>query len=867
MRAVRALVLRLISSVRSVTGRDPDDASLREELASHLAMHIEENVRRGMPLDEARRAALIAAGGLTLGAEAVREQRGLPLIESLASDVRYAIRGLRNKPGFALAVMLTLALGIGANTAMFTIVNAVVLRPLPYAEPDRIVSLSQMHRGEDILQVDDHTYFAWRDGARSVTLGAYSGTLAAITTHTGTDLVRGTLARDDYFDIFGARPMFGRTFTDDEIAVDGPKVVILGETLWRTRFGADPGILGKSIDIDGVPTNVIGVMPATFVERRAQFWTPFRIRSRPDGVRFMFAVGRLHDGVSIAAAAAELHTIEQRVVAATPTLHGDTQLVVRTLHDRRFGDRRKPLLILFAAVIVLLLIACANLVNLNLARANGRRREVAVRLALGATRWRIVRSMLSESLLLSIAGAVVGIVVARVSITYLVHLSPAAVGNADNISIDTSVLVFTLAIAVLTGIAFGLSPAITASRGDINSVLTGSGGRAAGSKRFQVIRNTLVVAQLSTALLLLTVAGLVARSFRNATSIDAGFRADHLVAVTVPLPLRHYADERGSVFFTELLSRIRAMPGVADAALTDAVPLGGRRSSVSAWDINSGTTPPIDILAVGPRYFETMGVRPVSGRSFTDADRPGAQPVTIINATMARRTFGASNPIGRTMRIGSEQRLVVGVFADVLQGDLEKESTPLVYFPMLQAGIGPGEKVMMRVPGLPDAIEAAILDLVRTMDPAVPPPTFQTGEDILREATAPRQFTFVLLGIFATIAGSLAIVGLYGLLSHLVADRTREIGIRIALGADRRRVLRLVLGQGLALAVIGVAIGVGVSLIAVRAAQSLMFGVSVYDVRTFATSAAALVGVSLLASLLPARRASGVDPVIALRAE
>jgi putative ABC transport system permease protein len=865
-RAARALIVRAISTLRSIAGASNDD-EVRDELQTHLTLEIEENMRRGMSADAARRAALLAAGGISNGVESVRDRQGLPWLENTVSDARFAVRTLRNKPGFTIAVLLTLALGIGANTAMFTIVNAVVLRPLPYPEPERILSISQTDGDRDAQVVDERTYFAWRESARSATLAAFSTTEAAITTSAGTEQLRGASIRDDYFTIFGTRPMLGRMFTDDEVAANGPKVIIVGEQFWRSHLGAVANVLGKSLEIDGVQSTIVGVMPASFAERRAQFWTPLRLRRGPNASFFVSVIARMRDGATIDGTTAELRTIAQRVVMPSVMARRNARIVVRTLHDRRFGERRKPLLILFGAVSVLLLIACANLANLNLARATSRRREVAVRLALGASRWRLVRVMLTESLLLSLAGAVFGIAFARLAVTYLVHLSPTSVGNADAIAIDTSVLLFTLAIAVATGIAFGLSPALAATRADINEVLLGSGGRAAGGRRFEIVRHSLVVAQLSTALLLLTMAGLVARSFWNVTSIDAGFRADHLVAVMTQLPLRSYEDDRAAAFYDQLLARVRALPGVRDAALADAAPLAGKRMNISQPDSGGQHRPGIDVMAIGPRYFETMDARRVNGRSFTDADRAGAQPVAILNALLARETFGASNPVGRLMTFGTEKRLVVGVFADVLQGDLERASTPLAYFPLAQEGVWPREKVMIRLRGAADGVESAIIDIVRSMDPAIPPPSFQSGEDILSEAAAPRQFTFLLLGIFATIAGSLAVIGLYGLLSHVVADRTREIGIRLALGADSARVMRLVLGQGFILTVIGAIVGLGASLLAVRTAQSLVFGVSIYDARTFAASVTLLVVVSVMAAWLPARRASSVDPIIALRAE
>ncbi|HEY4306108.1 MAG TPA: ABC transporter permease [Gemmatimonadaceae bacterium] len=863
MRVVRAFALRLRSALRSIAGSNESDAELREELESHLAMQTAENIRRGMSADDARRAALLEAGNLTNGAESVHEQRGLPLLENLASDVRYSIRALRNKPGFSAAVILTLALGIGANTAMFTIINAVILRPLPYPEPDRILWLSGTAKGEP-RPADEGTYAAWRAAASTVMLGAHSTTSGLLATPNGPRKLNGMLMRDDYFAVFGARPALGRGFSRDEQALNGPRVVILGDSTWRTDFAADSSVLGKSIDISGAPATVIGVMSASFNERHAQFWMPLRLRNDPATLFFTDVVARVRDGVSVDVAAAQLRAISART-DATRISALKSDVVVRTLHDSRFGSRRRPLLILFAAVTVLLIIACANIANLNLARANSRRREIAVRLALGAGRWRIVRGMLCESLLLSFAGALLGVAIARLGVSYLVHLSPTSVANADAISIDLPVLSFTFAIAVITAVAFGLSPAITAVRADINSVLSASGGRAAGGRRYQLVRSTLVVGQLATALLLLTVAGLVARTFWNVTAIDAGFRADHLITTSIPLYLRRYPTERLAPFYGEVLARIRALPNVVDVALADAAPLSGRRMTITPPDTAQSKVQ-IDVMAVGPRYFETVGAR-LNGRSFTADDREKSQPVVILNATYARTVFGQTNPIGTLLKIDGAERLVVGVSADIQQRELETTQNALVYFPIAQYDATSGETILIRVNGASKATTTAIAEIVRSIDATLPRPVFIEADKILRDATAPRRFTFVLLGVFAAIAAALAVVGLYGLLAHLVADRTREIGIRLALGADSQRVLRLVLGQGVVLVLIGVVVGLGASLLAVRAAESLIFGVSVYDPRTFVVSASSLAIVCVMASWLPARRASAVDPILALRAE
>lgn len=869
LHASAALFTRAMASIRALFGSPKiadADADLRAELEAHLAMQIDDNLRRGMTPDEARRQALISAGGLTVAAESTRAQRGLPLLDALGTDVRYALRSLRNRPAFTVAVIATLALGIGANTAMFTIINAVVLRPLPYPQPDRILSISQSTEGKDRSVVDELTYGAWHDAARTVTTAAYSSGDATFLTPNGAQRLKGTAVRGGYFDVFGVRPMLGRLVSPEDTRPNAPRVAVLSETLWRDAFGADTSVIGRTITSDDQPVTVIGVIPASFDDRHSQYWSALRGTATP-GVTFYYSVvARLRDGATIDAARAELTTIARRTASDRPAALRDFDIVVKTLHDRRFGDQRKPLLVLFGAVVVLLLIACANLANLNLARAQTRQREVAVRLALGAGRWRLVRGMLCESVLLSLAGAGLGIVFARSAVRYLVRLSPSSVANADGITINLPVLLFTLGAAVLTGVAFGLSPALTLARRDVNQLLGSGGSRTSSGPRADLVRRVLVVAQLATALLLLTGAGLIARTFWNVTSIDAGFRPADLFVATVQLPNR-YDDARLGAFYSEMTARIRALRGIASVSLADVAPLGGARMSVSSVDSAGRQTPRIDVVAVAPGYFETMGTRLIRGREFTDADRVGGEPVAVINVSLAQHLFGESNPVGVFASIGGHRQRVIGVAQDVLQRELEATAAPVAYFPIAQEGLSRYEKFMVRASGSASTVQRAIADITHSVDPSLPPPTFKNTSDILAEAAAPRQFTFLLLGVFAAIAGSLAVVGLYGLLSNLVADRTREIGIRLALGADAGRVTRLVLAQGAMLAIVGVTIGLVVSTFAVRVVQSQLFGVSARDPWTFTASAVLLVIVSFLASWLPARRASRIDPILTLRAD
>ncbi len=879
MTVLRRWIARITAFVHGLAGSSRADDETREEMAAHLAMHIDENLRRGMSPDEARRTALLSTGGMTAAAESVREQRGIPLIESVMGDIRYAARALAAKPSYSIAVILTLALGIGANSAMFTIVDAVVMRPLPYPDPDRIVSISTSSKGEDHGVVDDVNYAAWRDNARSVTLTVSSGTDGVFTTEAGPRQLPGMMASTTYFSVYGVRPIMGRTFTAEEDRRGGPNVVILHEGLWRGQFGGDKSILGSTVTIDGEPHTVIGVLPAWFTTtRHAQYWVPYRMRepaapgaltrTNPNVATFYhFAYGRLRDGATVESARAELATITKRVEVTRDADWRGLTPVVMTLRDRRFGDRRKPLLLLFSAVGILLTVACANLANLSLARAAGRRREMAVRLALGSGRWRLARALLCESTLLASCGAALGLVLAKVSIGYIVHLSPTSVGKVEDIGLNSTVWLFTFAVALLTGLAFGIAPAVAAARGDVNTLLASGGPRSTRNRLQHATQRFLVVAQLATALVLLTAAGLVTRTLMRVSSIDPGFRAEHLAAITLDLPRSRYTPARAMPLFDALLARVRALPGVTDATFVHGTPLGGMAFAYTTTDSAGHKSPRIDVVEAGSDYFRVIGATLLDGRGFDSTDRAGSERVIVLNEMLAHHLFPAGKATGRTMPFDGNIVRVVGVVKNVLQRDLEMAPSLVAYAPLGQSAASPYTTLMIRTAGPPSAVGPSITQALQSLDPALAAPAMKPMTDIVAEAIAPRQFTFVLLGSFAALAAVLAVLGLYGVLANLVADRTREIGIRVALGADPRRVTGLVLGQGASLAIVGVLLGLGGSVVAVRAVRSLVYGMSVYDPWTFATGATVLILVSLAASYLPARRASRVDPIIALRAE
>ncbi len=866
--SLRAFRARLAATGRALGGDRSADRELQAELDAHLELHVEDNVRRGMSPEAARRDALLAARGLLQAREAVRDRRGLPFVEAVASDARHALRALRARPGFAAAVVLTLALGIGATTAVFTLVNAVVLRPLPHPDPDRILSLSVGQRGQDAEVVNERDYFAWRDGARSVTLAAYSGFDGAFRTPGGVEELRGMQVTPAYFSVFGVQPLIGRTFPPDADDRGGPQVIVLSEQLWRSTFGGDTSLVGRTVLLDGKSATVVGVLPARFTTARgAQFWVPLRIApSTDDGTFWYQTVARLRPGYTLDAARAELAAITARGMAQRPADDRGIGPVVMTLHERRYGDRRTPLLLLFAAVGVLLLIACANLASVSLARAAGRRRELAMRRALGAARWRLVSAMLCESIVLALGGAALGVLLATGAVAYVVWLSPASVGHMEGIRVDGVVLLFTLAVALLVGLVFGLAPA-AAVRGDLREALSAGGPRSTSGAPRHVARRALVVLQLATALVLLTGAGLVARSFWHVTAIDPGFRPDGLVAATIRLPYDRYDGDAARPFFDALLARVRALPGVEAAALANVPPLSGARMSVSLHDSAGTRSPRIDVVGVGPDYFRTIGAMMRTGRGIDEGDRADAQPVVVVNRTLARRLAEDGAVVGRVMPFADRPATIVGVVDDVLQRDLEATPGPVAYLPLAQGDVGTYMHVLVRVRGPAGPVEASVTRAMRSLDGSLAPPAYKPMTALVAEAVAPRRFTLVLLGSFAAIAATLAIVGLYGVQAYLVADRTREIGIRRALGADARRVLLLVLGQGMTLALVGTALGIAASAFAVRAVRTLVFGVSVYDPWSFAAVALVLITVAAVASWLPARRASRVDPVIALRSD
>src|SRR5262247_87106 len=852
-----------------------------DEIRSHIEEKTDELVASGMSRADAELAARRAFGNVVKLQETARDVwRFASFIDGLGSDLRYALRGLRQKPGFTIAVILTLALGIGANAVVFALVNAVVLRPLPYPNSDRIISISERGlEGRDPGVLGEVPYADWSRTTQSVvSQAAYGEGQAVIQTPAGPQRMNYVGATPAYFGIFGVRPLIGRTFDESETKPGGPQVIVLSEPLWRELFGADPAAIGRTVTFDGKPRLVIGVLPAAFtVAREERFWVPLHV---PEPTRDPNAewvgysvVARLRADASIEAVQAELATIVGRRMQER---RNEPAPVVMTLHERRHGETRRPLLILFGAVGVLLLTACANIANLALARAARREREFALRLALGAGRWRIVRFVLIENLALAAGGAVLGMLLVSASLGWFVRISPGSIQNVDGIGVSGALITYTSVVAIGAALLFGLAPALTASRSALNRILASGTSQAAGSRRQSRARRALVVGQLAVALVFLTGAGLVAKTFWRATFVDPGFRPEKLLAVNLELPADRYKEASAAAFFAELKARVEREPGLQSIAFAVGAPMaGGQRAAGGYAPREGGPYVRFRDVIVDPAYLETIGGKLVSGRFFGPEDRAGAPRVLVVSEDYVRLNLRGRPAIGWTFRVAKQPRTIVGVVKEIAQEEIDGRHYPLRLFPaaqvygeVLRMGADPyAGQLIIRTTGQPEQLQEPIRQAVKALDPVQPPPEFTVMERSLDQRVAPRRFTLALLGTFAALAFALAVIGLYSVLAYLVTERTREFGIRIALGAQPGRVTRMVLGHGLRFTIVGLMLGGLISIAAVRVLRAWMYEMSVYDAPTFVAVSLLLGIVALVASWLPARRAGRVDPVQALRAE
>ncbi|MGA8026546.1 MAG: ABC transporter permease [Bryobacteraceae bacterium] len=868
-----------------------NDAS--EEIREHLSEKIDELVNDGVPRSDAEFLARRQFGNVTLLEERSRETWRWPLVETFFADLRYAIRQLRKSPGFALAVIVTLALGIGANTAVFSVINAVMLRPLPYAQPERLVSFrSLITAGPQFpVTLSYPNFFDFRRYNRVFEhLVCYRNSEFTLTGVGQPVHLDGEIVSWDLFPVVGMKPALGRGFRPDE-EKPGTHVVILSDELWKAQFGGDRGIIGRSVEIDRQSFTVVGIAPPRFhfpVEnQKNQLWTTiawdaFVTEGQPlteqRGAWLMRAIARLKPGVSIERAKAQMDGVAASLAKQYPDQNSNiTQVSIRPALEALVGDTRQPLFILMGAVGLVLLIACANVANLLLARTAERSREFSVRAAIGASRGSIVRQLLTENLLMAVLGGMAGALFAFACMRAILPLAGNTIPRLAQASIDGPVLGFCMMLALVTTVLFSFAPAIQAAKVElIASLREGTRGLARGHNR---LRGALVIAQITLGLILLSGAGLLISSFLHLELRDPGFRPDHLLTFRLSLPDTQYPDSKQITFYSTLLEKLRSLPGVKSAAAGGPLPLTGDRVDIS-FNIQERPTSPSkephsDLAIVTPDYFITLGIPLIKGRAFTERDDAKAPLVLVVNKAFADKFFPGEDVIGKRIIPGvgtadangaSPVREIVGLVGNAKQAALSPDTEPIYYLPHKQLPFTV-MSLILRTSLPPLALESAARMTVASLDPQVPMFEVSTMDDLLSSAIASPRFHMLLLGSFAGIALLLTVVGLYGVMAYSVLQRTREIGVRIAIGADRGMVLGMVLKQAMTLVFIGLVIGLAGAIAADRLLTKMLYGVTPHNPALLAIACCLIAATGVIAGYLPALRASSVDPVEALRSE
>lgn len=817
---------------------------------------------------------------------------------TIAQDIRYALRALRRTPGFTLAALFTLALTIGANAAIFGLIRGILLRPLPYADGERLVALAELHPQQGPRLASYPTFEDWRRESQSFDgLVFIRGQTLILQTDEGPEQIVGGFVSGDFFRVAGSGPAIGRGFAPEEEQGGSRPVAVLSDALWRRRFGADPAAIGHTMTLGDQAVTIIGVMPRAFgYPTWATVWMPIAALPAADQAVLTARglhtdsriIGRLRPGHDPTQAAAEMGSVAERIAAAYPAESaGWTQVRLSPVTQEVMGDARPRLLILQAAALLVLLIGCANLANLSLARGAARARELAVRTAIGASRGRIIQQLFIESSLLAVGGGAAGLVLAGWAQTALRGVAPDVLPRLDEVSVDSTVLVFTLSLSLFTATVFGLLPAVRASRSDLTADLV-DGNRQLGGVRGSRSRSLLIVAEVALAMMLLVGAGLLLRSFDRMNAVRVGFEPEHLLTLRVIPPEPRYSDpERAVELYQHLQREVASVPGVESVALTNHLPLTGAsmdtRVKVAGRESDGTAEDAALFRTVSPEYFETMRIPVVAGRGFGAADLTGSSAAVVVNQMFVQRYFAGADPLGRRVTaFKSVQRrsdfgepldgIVVGVVGDVRHFDQESDVVPEVYLPYLR---NPPRWISLvaRTRLDPGQMIPQLRRVVRSVEPDIPVvgadlfAGFAAVDEYMARNRAPRVINTSLVAIFAATALVLAIVGLYGVVSYLVTRRERELGLRMALGAQRRDVLKLVLGHTLSLCLIGLALGTAGALALTRFMASLLFGITATDPVTFGVVIAALAAVALAAAYLPALRATRVDPMIALRAE
>jgi putative ABC transport system permease protein len=873
-----------------------DAEEINDELGFHLEMRTEEYLATGMSRADAQAEALRRFGDITRAEEQCRRIAGRREVRvrrrewrlELGQDLRYAARTLLRTPGLTLAILLTLALGIGANSAILTVVNGVLLRPLPFADPDRLVTLYGVFPGIDLShsRLSEPELLDLEGVPALSDVAGYRETRRTLTGAGEPERLDALLVTDDLARVLGVPPTLGRFIQPDEDRPGAPTVVVLSDALWRQRFGGDRGVIGRRLMLDGVPHTILGVMPRDFRFQEAALFLPAAIDRKapqPRTAHYLEAVARLRDGVSITDVRTQLRTLSLRLARDNPDAYPTNMsfaIGVESTTDAIVGSVRPALLILLGAVAMLLLVACTNVANLLLVRAESRRRELAVRSALGAGRGRLVRQLLTEGLLLALSGGALGLLLATLGVPALLALSPESLPRHQDIAIDRVVCGATLLLAMVAGAVFGLAPALQATGSRMGSALQ-EGGDQGGTRAHGTLRRSLVAIEVVLAVVLVVGASLLLQSFWRLRQVEVGFRPDHVLTLGVALPESRYADTASVVgFYAALHQRLAGLPGVIEVGAVSHLPLTG---AIGNWDVEvegrplrpGDPAPSPAINMATPGYYRALRIPMVRGRAFAPSDDERAPPVAVVNETMARRLWPGADPVGRRFRVIGDSlswMTVVGVAHDTRSWGLASSpraeyTLPYYQLPATLQMVRRSMTVVVRTSGDPLTVAVPVRREIAALDPALATSNVRTLERVVADSIGERRFTMLLLGLFGAVALILAVIGIYGITAYGVAQRTREMGIRLALGAAPAAVRWLVLGEGMRLALVGLAGGIALALVGSRALRSQLYEVQGTEPATYLALSAILLVVALLATYLPARRATRVDPMVALRAE
>jgi len=889
LQLISALLRDVARGLQTLFHKKRADGELREELGGFFEMATQEKLNQGMSRKDALRTVRLEHGGLEIAKDEVRSAGWESFLETSWQDLRFAARMLRKSPGFTAVAVLTLALGIGANTAIFSVVSAVLLRPLPYANPSQLAFLSEAKPDAGIsgLGISYPTFTELREHNRIFSAIAGLGVHALVLTGSGEPSELTTAAvTPEFFSVLSPEPLLGRVFVSEDGQRGAAPVVVLSENLWRNRFGADPSIVGRSITLDMRPYTVIGVMPASFhtpfLNQINQVWIPlaqdplFSVwMTKPPQEHWMAVIARLRDGISPAQVRTELDTIATRLASAYPAEKG-WAIRIEPLQQTITGEVKLPLLLLLVAVGLVLLIACANVANLLLSRATSRSREIAVRIALGAGKMRVARQLLTECAILGLLGGLIGTLIAYWGVATLAPLLPSSLPKFHSIRLDGWVLAFAFALSLATSLVFGLAPVLSVAGSDPQKEL-GEGVRAGESAGPRHTRAVLAVGEIALAMVLLTGAGLLMRSFAQLTSVNPGFEPNHVVKAMVSLPQFQYSTpKQWTAFSQELMTRLQAQPGMRDSAIAGPLPIVDccvtlAFQIVGHPPLQAGTSDTANYVPASPQYFSVMGIPLLRGRLFDKSDSPSSAPVALISETLAKRYFPNEDPLGRHLTFGFPvngvvSREIVGIVGDIHDVSLGKEPGPMLYVPYDQAPLYGGEVVVKSTLGTA-AVVGAIRDATNSIDKNLPVTDIMSFPEALNASVAQPRFRTLLLGLFGAMALALATVGIFGVISYSVSRRTHELGIRMALGAQPGSVMSMVLRETLTLTLIGIAVGVPCAVAAARLIKRLLLNVTLYDPITLVLVPLVLVVVAALAGYVPARRAMKVDPMVALRHE